>query len=441
MRIAQYTFLTLVLLTSGIACRSMEAGGVFGRFDRTRYTSSMDSCPNDSPADYVMHNSVLSLEVYTENNHAMGFDLVKGFLSLFSVRFSSTSAKLSMRSALTTTKQGMSRNEYSGYEALAVNSEAKEENKKWNFALGLDADWDKNCSPDGNNVVTGGVCLEHIRNTPINDLIYTALENGFRKMIDQVDNKYGDEWRSRIVQKPESHLDHFFIPVGDYANVKVGDVFVIHNIEHSFRGIPCDSEYLGFSKTTRRPLAHVRVVDTNPFSSLVQVISEYSWNLNGRPSHKHIQYGALVEIESLIDEDIRDRRLSRSLELGIIRSLIMPFNTSTNAGTNTGPNAGTGTPPNVGGQTGVTGQAGNTTSNRNALLLNITPLVCENIRTVANQYGFYIYTEDYETEIRRCNAGSDIDQLFWDREDQENTGTLTGLLSNALSNNNSGSGQ
>ncbi len=418
MRTIQYSFLALVILVSSVACKNVNTGGLFGRFDRARYISSMDSCLN-AYANYRIHNTVLSLEVLTENNHALGFDLLRGFLSLFSARFIATSAKLSMSTALTTTAQDY-------YEAVRVNSEAKEENKKWQFHIGVRADGELDCGNDNaSGIVSGGVCLDHVRATPINDLIRNALRDGVRKVVDDVNNKYGDKWRSRVVQKPDAFIDHFYVPVGNYANVKEGDVFMIYNIEHSFSGIPCDvnSRYLGFTKTTRRPLAHVRVIDTHPFSSLVQVIPEYSWDLNGVPSHKHIQYGALVEIAN--PNAFGDRILSRSLELGIIRSLIMPMNTAT--------------APSGGGEAAnltPSSQSGNLLSSRNSILLNITPLICENLREVANQNGFYIYSEDRRVEIARCGADeATLERIFWeDPDDDEGFGgnTLEGLIRQSL---------
>ena len=133
-----------------------------------------------------------------------------------------------MRSAITTTLQDY-------YEATGVNSEAKLENKQWNFFIGV-RNGELDCNNSIDSFLQGGSCLEHFRTTPVNDLIYTALDRGFRQMINNIDSEYGDEWRTRIVQKTETNPNHFYIPVGDYANVKEGDVFTIHNIEHSFRG-------------------------------------------------------------------------------------------------------------------------------------------------------------------------------------------------------------
>ena len=344
--------------------------------DRARYTSSADSCLG-SYTDYRIHNTALSLEVFTENNHAMGFDLLRGFLSFFSTRFTATSAKLSMSTSITTAAQNY-------YEAVRVNSEAKEENKKWKFHIGVRDEGELYCGDaNASGIVSGSACIDHVRATPINDLIRNALQDGVRKAVDDVNNKYGDEWRSRVVQKPDAFVDHFYISTGSRANVKEGDVFMIHNIEHAFSGIPCDtnSRYLGFTKITRRPLAHVVAVDVHPFSSLVQVIPEYSWGLNRTLSHEHIQNGALVEIAN--PNALGDRVLSRSLELGVIRSLIMPINITSTSPDNL-----------LGG---------------NFALLNITPLICENLKEVANDNGFYIYSEDRRAEIEKCGALGDLD--------------------------------
>ena len=104
------------------------------------------------------------------------------------------------------------------------------------------------------------------------------------------------------------------------------------------------------------------------------MLPENSWNLNGYPSHTFIQYGALVEIASLATPT--DRRLYRSLELGIIRNLEIPFEV-----------------PSV-------VKDGETLSQAQTVI--VTPLVCENIKTVANQHGFYVYTENRYTEMRKC---------------------------------------
>ncbi len=349
--------------------------------DRARYTSSMDSCLN-SYTDYRIHNTALSLEVFTENNHVMGFDLLRGFLSFFSTGFIATSAKLSMSTAITIAAQDH-------YELVRTSSEAKEENKKWQFDLYV-RNGELYCgNASASGIVSGGVCLDHVRATPINDLIRNALQDGVRKAVDDVNNNYGDEWRSRVVQKPDAFTDHFYISTGSRANVKEGDVFMIHNIKHSFSGIPCDSNsrYLGFTKTTRRPLAHVMVVDAHPFSSLVRVIPAYSWGLNGTFSHEHIQNGALVEIAN--PNAFGDRILSRSLELGVIRSLIMPMN--------------------------IGAAPSDNLLGRNFALLDITPLICENLKEIANDNGFYIYSEDSRAEIEKCSLGDldDDEALGW----------------------------
>ena len=427
MKALHYSILVLILLTTSIACNRVGSG-IYGFFDRARYQSSVDSCLNQN-ASYRIHNTVLSLEVLTEKNDRLGFDLGRGFLKFFGLRHSVQSAKLSMTTKLSTTKQ-------ENRSAIIETSDAEERNTKLNFNLGIISSGEINCDDgSGTGIVVGGTCIERIRATPINDLIRDALDEGIKRIVYGID-RLEDEWNTRITERSDTLADHYVIPVGNYQNVRKGDVFTVHNVEHQFAGPNCgeDSVYLGPIKTTRRPIAHVRVVDVYPHASLVQVIPEYVWYINGTPSHKYIQYGALVEMASpdaFVNEDGTPRQLYRTLELGIVRSLILPMNTAPGAGGGTELTPGT--------------QAGSTFSSRNAILLNVTPLLCENLEEIANANGFSIYTDSLRTQLAKCGTDeATLERLFYEDLSNQNPdqgNTLEGLIRNTLGNpTNSGLG-
>lgn len=409
MKATRYSLLVLIVLTTNVACDNV--GTVFGRFDRAMYMSAGDSCLNWN-AEYKLDASVLSLEVYTENKASVGFNL-NGLINLFGVSRHTQASKLTMNTTLSTTAQPY-------YQSVPVQTSHEDETGNWNFELGFGSDGSLRCtdSNGSSGIIVGGACVNAARATPIVELISTALDKGIKRIVNDMETKE-DTWRSRIVQRPDFQLDKFFIPAGAYAGVQEGDMFQIHNLNHYFSGLPCaeGSQYYGAIKTTNKPLAHVRVVDVKPNASIVQVDPDFSWEIDGRASHEYIQYGALVEIAN--PHSFTERKpLGRTLELGIVRSLILPVNTSVAGG---GQGQGENLTP--------SSPAGHLLSNRNAILLNVTPLLCEAMVSVAYQNGFQVYIGDSRANLAKCGADdTELERLFYEDPGQVVPGAGSSLV-------------
>lgn len=283
-------FTTLAL---GLASASMVAcsGQSFSKVGDTstnidQSVSQQQQCEID-PVDYVISASIYDFEVTDTTNASFGFNL-NGILKALGLNFNMSSGKM----ALTMTVDS------------PLNSQV---------TLASVAGSSTFTSGGGGvnlNIGTIGLGASYMASTPFATLTSNGLTNGLANATKKLASVQGT-WSTKVVQVENTST--FIVGAGTKAGLQVGDQLAIYNIDNRWSGVPCTSQLLISQKTTSTPIAIVQVTQTNPFNSLVQVVSR-NWS-------DAIAEGAVAESYVLTG---KNRVLNRSVRIGSVTSPVIP---------------------------------------------------------------------------------------------------------------------
>ncbi|MDX9731366.1 MAG: hypothetical protein RBT63_06305 [Bdellovibrionales bacterium] len=140
--------------------------------------------------------------------------------------------------------------------------------------------------------------LNFFFNTPITDVIRTALTKGLDQLVDRYklmlsqNRDWNEVWESRVVYDPElvNGDTHVAFRGGTRAGVQIGDKFVISNLHYAWEGAACYTRLKYRIPLTVTPIAEAEVVTVgnNISVAIVTYLSE-----------SKIQPGAQVKVKAL----------------------------------------------------------------------------------------------------------------------------------------------
>ena len=164
-----------------------------------------------------------------------------------------------------------------------------------------------------------GVGFDHYSNTPVAKLTRKGLMNSVQGLKDKVFNlaKYKREWSTRVLSSPLANRDKVIIQAGADAGITDGDEFQVFNINHYWKGEPCNSAYLGYEPENGwdKPVATLRatrsVDSARQFAMLTMV--------DPRISNQDILPGAYVrQVPAAKGKKLKP--LARSIKINSITS-------------------------------------------------------------------------------------------------------------------------
>ena len=265
-----------------------------GSGEKTFLNTNRPAC-EVSDVDYELDTHVLAFEMVDRGGLAVGFDLLSGFLQGINLGFKIERAKMLASMHMS---ESLRPNE------TIADVTGRGTSTKTEFKVGVDFG-------------QLGVDLDYYRQTPLNKLTEKTTKDSLknlRKELDQTES----QWRTRALYI-YNDIGQLIIPAGSVAGVREGDLFSIYNVEYVWEGEPCASTLVFERKTTKTPIALVRVYDVYPNSSALEILE--------RGHDEAILVGALLEIEHLpLAKKEKSRTLKRSVRLRSVQSeeLLIP---------------------------------------------------------------------------------------------------------------------
>lgn len=224
-------------------------------------------------AEYTLDAKMVAFDLTDSAGVHAGFDLISGFLKLFSIDFHATTGRMAMSMSL--------------YDPMTPKVEllgVLGSSISLNFGVAVDV---------GFQNIGAGFNLSH--QTPLATLVQNSLNDTFTNLTTQM-NDLQEAWHTEVVAVPTK--DAVIIPVGSFANLKVGDQFAIFNVDHVWSGKPCESEHLIARKS---PLARVAVGEITQIANNAAVLTLLDTEANPRMNGVTILQGSAVEIFNLTD--------------------------------------------------------------------------------------------------------------------------------------------
>lgn len=247
-------------------------------------------------ADYELDTRLLAFEITDRGNVGFGFNILNGFFRALGLRIKTERgvmlASMSMSQSLRPS------------ESLAhVTGEGKSSKTEFNFEL---------------DALQLGLDIGYFRQTPLSRLTEKTLMSTLQNLKNEM-NGVETAWSTRAV-----HLypieQQLIIPTGSVAGIRLGDRFKIFNVDHAWRGVPCESEHLFERKRTTEAIAIAEVTQLDKNASLLTLVD--------KRTDDPIEYGARVEIESLPlrNKEKGPRALARSVRFRSFHSekLVVP---------------------------------------------------------------------------------------------------------------------
>jgi hypothetical protein len=249
--------------------------------------SSQEQCEID-PVDYVISANVYDFEVTDNTNVNFGFNLANKFLKALGLNLNMSSGKMSLTMTVTSPL-----NTEVTLASVAGTSSYK--------STGV-----------GGSLDIGTISLGagYMTSTPFATLTSNGLANGLSNATKKLAS-VASAWSTKIVQVENAST--YIVGAGTKAGLQVGDQLAIYNIDNRWSGTPCTSELLISQKTTSTPVAIAQVIQTNPFNSVVQIVSR-NWS-------DAIVEGAVAESYLLVG---KNRVLNRSVRIGSVVSPSIP---------------------------------------------------------------------------------------------------------------------
>jgi len=275
-------------------CSGFESVRTLDRFNNGEldYKSDRPACEIQA-ADYRLDTRVVSFEITSSNGLDFGFNLLSGFLRLFGISFKTKEGRMAMTMKLADPIQPH-------YELMNTLGSALMKDREFKFQLGIEQ---------------FNLGFEHYSRTPVATLAERALEDTVVRMNAQIAGLQ-ESWSSQVIAVP--NRNEVIIAAGSYAGVKIGDEFAIYNVEHIWKGVPCESEHLFERKTTSGPLLYGVVTDIRNIGALLSVRPTG----DSRTDMPVVDQGARVEISKLVNGR---QALSRTLEIGEVIGAEMKF--------------------------------------------------------------------------------------------------------------------
>ena len=125
--------------------------------------------------------------------------------------------------------------------------------------------------------------LNFFFNTPLSDVIRTAMDRGLALMVGSYTEKMGQKtwheaWESRVVFDPviADNDTHIAFKGGSFAGLKPGDTFVATNLHYQWEGAACDTP-LRYKIPVSDPVAELEVIrngDTVTVARVTKYLSE-----------------------------------------------------------------------------------------------------------------------------------------------------------------------
>jgi hypothetical protein len=126
------------------------------------------------------------------------------------------------------------------------------------------------------------VGLNFFFNTPISDVIRTAMTRGLDQMVDRyktllsVNRDWNEVWESRVLYDPElvNGDTHIAFRGGYRHGVMIGDTFTATNMAYRWEGAPCYTRLKYKIPSTTTPVAELEVVSVGDNVS-VAIVKRY----------------------------------------------------------------------------------------------------------------------------------------------------------------------
>lgn len=142
--------------------------------------------------------------------------------------------------------------------------------------------------------------LDFFFNTPLSDVIRTAMTRGLDDIVDSyvnmqspVKKDWSEAWESRVIYEPTiaNNDTHVAFRGGSRAGVQIGDKFTVTNLKYLWEGAECFTRLRDRIPLTTTPIAEVTVVNVGQNIAVAQV--KYLMDEGIKP-------GARVKILSLV---------------------------------------------------------------------------------------------------------------------------------------------
>ncbi len=267
--------------------------------DNSKQGSKVRPACEISEVDFQLDSQIIFLEVTNARGLKFGFNLLTQWLKLFEVKMEIKESTL----ALTTDVREFLRPD----EALSP-AEGKdvysEKESGFSFNLGQIA-----------------VGVHSFKMTPLYEVLKRALGKSLSSSLNQI-RKVDPLWSSIILEEPTEN--HFIIPAGANAGIQIGDEFEVYNVVHSWKKVPCASEYRMKYHTTKTPLAILRVEDQFALAPNSAILT-----LKEQLNPELIEVGAYIYVKQLA-ANRSPQSLKRSAVLREIKPFIMSFKSKNN---------------------------------------------------------------------------------------------------------------
>lgn len=239
-------------------------------------------------AEYLLDAQMVDFEITSNTGISFGLSLLSGLFHAFDLNFKMASGRLDLSMSL--------------YDPMRADAPLYSATGKSSIK-GLNFNFDA-------NVYLFNFGISSFYETPLSTLTTQGLENNLAALNKSISNLQ-EPWNTQVVAVDDPAS--FVIPMGSFANVKVGDEFAIYNVEHIWSGLPCASDHLLTKKVSQPVIA--RAVQVENSASLLKVMVP---DLDAPV----IIQGARVEISQLTDPK---RQLSRSVQIRNVLGAEMTF--------------------------------------------------------------------------------------------------------------------
>ena len=280
-------FVLLLVFLSGCAKNSFETA--LDQVDEGQMKSSNKPYCEVDPTDYILYPKILSYDITSTKGGNFGFNLLKGILKAFDLKFKIETAELETAVSI--------------YSPMKYDSSLPAEK---NSALVIG---DKTVSgSDGE--VSGEIDIaqffvdgNYYWKTSFSRLTKKGLQASYAQALEQL-NANPSRWKTKVADVVQNYA---IIPVGLSAGLRENDEFVFYNVEYSWNGEPC-TDYLTPVPTTKDPIAKGKVIRAEDNAAALEITV-----LN--PNEK-IDIGTQVEILNLPKANKKDQRsLLRSVKV------------------------------------------------------------------------------------------------------------------------------
>jgi hypothetical protein len=225
-------------------------------------------------AEYALDTKLIAFELVSSGGVHVGFDLLTGFLKLLNIDLKASSGRMSIGMSL--------------LDPLSTSRELSS-------VIGAGTSYDFGANVDlGFQSIGAGFSFYY--KTPISTLAQNSLTDTFTNLTNDM-AKNQEPWNTQVVAVPTDN--DLVVPIGGFGGLKLGDQFLIYNVQHVWSGTPCASEHLIARKTTPNPVAYATVSQVANNAAVLTVFMD-----EGHPRQLDVKIapGAMVLISKLSDD-------------------------------------------------------------------------------------------------------------------------------------------